>query len=204
MASLKFLLFVVFIIAFFSSVTAIEMQNTEEIFNNAQEPSVVDGKQGVVKSEDSTPPEIALEGEALLKECANKFIKSCEELTHCRQVVCPSDTLQEYACLPRGHQYLPLKTSVCNGEFTITPESPKIIDETIKENPRSGFGLLLIFPILIAMLFYIFDKVTSESGQTFVYEDLEYNPMTYLKKPECDDYYALDETVDSLNSRLIY
>ena len=95
MASLKFLLLVVVIANAFFSAYAIEMKNAEEPLQDVKEPSLSEGDNGVVSTEEEIPEEAVSPGEVLLNECANMHIKSCEQQRQCRQVICPTETLEE-------------------------------------------------------------------------------------------------------------
>eukprot|EP00344_Euplotes_crassus_P012556 CAMPEP_0196994538 /NCGR_PEP_ID=MMETSP1380-20130617/824_1 /TAXON_ID=5936 /ORGANISM="Euplotes crassus, Strain CT5" /LENGTH=77 /DNA_ID=CAMNT_0042409939 /DNA_START=29 /DNA_END=262 /DNA_ORIENTATION=- len=77
MASSKFLLFIVLIVALLSLANATEMLKIEQQLNhNTQEPLDVGGKEEAIKSEENIPDENITQGEAYLRECANKFINS--------------------------------------------------------------------------------------------------------------------------------
>lgn len=95
MATLKMMIFAAILVICMYAVRSEELFALDEPLNLAVENDGVDlyNSATVVKKPliDTFTPE----DEALVRECANKFIKDCEQGRKCRQIKCPAETSAE-------------------------------------------------------------------------------------------------------------
>ena len=92
MATKTFLILAVSLAIIVFSTSAFELNSAEEQMQFNEGAPVIE--EATIVKGDITSNAIA-EGEALLSQCAKKFIKDCEIGRQCRQIVCPAETTSE-------------------------------------------------------------------------------------------------------------
>ena len=88
MATLKAILFIAVLIMTFAAVSSEGLSLSDESANASELSEVSSTTAGFVS--EANPVEVS--SKELLTTCANKFIKSCEQGSICRQIVCPAQT----------------------------------------------------------------------------------------------------------------
>lgn len=150
----------------------------------------------------------ALSSEELLSTCGKKFIKSCEDGGICTQVVCPAEAKSDYACLPRGKNFLQYKLDVCNGEYSI---SEKVQNERapISSTPEANKTFHLVYflmglAITISAGLYLYQKVTthnqSEIPVNNQYVSPDFECKSFGEDKEMSSYSDLNDTAVSFDS----
>jgi hypothetical protein len=94
MAAFKLVILAIFMVTMIGSLQAIELFGSEEGFVNSANGELIEGAKRVT-STGISGVEASKVDEELVKACANKFIKSCEEGRKCMQVICPSGSVQQ-------------------------------------------------------------------------------------------------------------
>lgn len=94
MATYKLVILAIFMATMMGSLQAIELFGPEESFANSASGELIEGAKRVTSTGISDVEGTKID-EELIKTCANKFIKSCEQGRKCTQVVCPSGSVQQ-------------------------------------------------------------------------------------------------------------
>mmetsp|Transcript_7027 Transcript_7027/g.7893 ORF Transcript_7027/g.7893 Transcript_7027/m.7893 type:complete len:212 (+) Transcript_7027:1-636(+) len=197
MASSKLLIIAVTLAIIFFSATAIEFVNAEEQLSVNEEAPLIEGAKKIASIEEDVTARIVTEGEALLKACANKHIKSCEQGRICNQVICPTEAEGDYACLPKGDQYLPFRKSVCNGEFTVIGEAPKKPASPTEEREVIELNPIFLLPIFIAFLIFAYNRLASGLSIKSVPTEEDLEAIKLGKVHGYNDFSDLNQTMIS-------
>lgn len=95
MATLKYVLFAAILVMSLYSAQSIELLATDEPIESTAQTGNALKAEKTIASRPSTDLTFTPEDEELIKVCAQKSIKSCEDVKQCRQVKCESENASD-------------------------------------------------------------------------------------------------------------
>ena len=75
---------------------------------------------------------------------------------------------------------MPFKRSVCDGKYTVVEETPEEPETEDKQDEKTGFNPIFLFPIVVAFLVFAYNRLSVSSQ----------NEVLFLKKHLLSDFFC--------------